>query len=94
MSPFDLPAAEQPSRKVETINLRATVDRTILEVFGDDGLVSGTNTSSSAMTTFQPSSMRWSGSAEGSLRQVDQVDLALLSERSSLGAAIVSYSGR
>jgi len=44
MSPFDLPAAEQPSGKDETIKLRAIVDRTILEVFGNDGFVSGTNT--------------------------------------------------
>ena len=44
MSPFDLPAAEQPSGKDETIKFRAVVDRTILEVFGNDSLVSGTNT--------------------------------------------------
>jgi len=42
MSPFDLPAAEQPSGKDETITLRAIVDRTILEVFFNDGLVSST----------------------------------------------------
>ena len=44
MSPFDLPAAEQPSGKDETIKFRAIVDRTVLEVFGNDGLLSGTNT--------------------------------------------------
>ena len=43
-SPFDLPAAEQPSGKDETIKLRAVVDRTVLEVFGNDGLLAGTNT--------------------------------------------------
>jgi len=42
MSPFDLPAAEQPSGKDETITLRAIIDRTILEVFVNDGLVSST----------------------------------------------------
>jgi beta-fructofuranosidase len=44
LSPFDLPTAEQPSGRDQTIKLRAVVDRTILEVFGNDGLVAGTNT--------------------------------------------------